>query len=404
MAFRDHLLPASYRGVPFWVDEDELTGGKRAEIHEYPERDLPFIEELGRSALKIRVAAHLLGEDYQTQRVALIEALETPGPASLILPTRGEIQAICLEHSTVERITGDRTRASWLSLTFVEAGANAYPQATGDTRSALVAAADPVRAVAEETFLERYMSLALPDWVHDSTAEALSTIARTVRESVALAQAPADDLAALGIELRDLERDATELVRAPQQLSQAMLAAYRSVGGFAGAPKRLYAALEDSLEALIDDPEIPETTDFREAQVVNRREVDSLHRRAMLAEIVTVTTRIEFEAAEDALAFRERIGGLVDREVESASETGDDEVTATLQDLLVAVSRDLAVRAQRLPSRVLFEAPATLPALVIAHRLYGSTERTEDIIDRNGIAHPGFVGSHRVLEVLDPAS
>lgn len=45
----------------------------------------------------------------------------------------------------------------------------------------------------------------------------------------------------------------------------------------------------------------------------------------------------------------------------------------------------------------------TMPALLIAHRVYGDARRADDIVSRNRIAHPGFVSGGQVLEVLKDA-
>ena len=47
MSFRDRLRPASYRGVPFFVDFDEDESGKRVQVHEFAKRDDPWPEEMG---------------------------------------------------------------------------------------------------------------------------------------------------------------------------------------------------------------------------------------------------------------------------------------------------------------------------------------------------------------------
>ncbi|MGO7565260.1 DNA circularization N-terminal domain-containing protein, partial [Rhizobium johnstonii] len=41
------LRPASYRGVSFLVDYDDLSGGKRLALHEYDGGRSTTVEELG---------------------------------------------------------------------------------------------------------------------------------------------------------------------------------------------------------------------------------------------------------------------------------------------------------------------------------------------------------------------
>src|SRR4051794_19019273 len=39
MNWRDRLLPASFRGVGFWIDQAKTPVGRKGQLHEYPQRD-----------------------------------------------------------------------------------------------------------------------------------------------------------------------------------------------------------------------------------------------------------------------------------------------------------------------------------------------------------------------------
>lgn len=82
MAWRDELRPASFRGVSFYVEGGTLTFGRRLAIHEYPQREKPYVEDLGKKARVYRLEAFVLGPDYMKDRDALIDALETPRRAT----------------------------------------------------------------------------------------------------------------------------------------------------------------------------------------------------------------------------------------------------------------------------------------------------------------------------------
>ncbi|HCJ3312695.1 TPA: DNA circularization N-terminal domain-containing protein, partial [Escherichia coli] len=41
MTWKDRLQDASFRGVPFKVEEESAGTGRRVETHEYPNRDKP---------------------------------------------------------------------------------------------------------------------------------------------------------------------------------------------------------------------------------------------------------------------------------------------------------------------------------------------------------------------------
>lgn len=64
------------KGVPFKVDETEGQFGRRNVLHQYPYRDLPFAEDLGREVRRFSVHAFVL---TQPEYDALVEALECAG-------------------------------------------------------------------------------------------------------------------------------------------------------------------------------------------------------------------------------------------------------------------------------------------------------------------------------------
>lgn len=49
MTWKYRLQDASFRGVPFKVEEESAGTGRRVETHEYPNRDKPYTEDLGKS-------------------------------------------------------------------------------------------------------------------------------------------------------------------------------------------------------------------------------------------------------------------------------------------------------------------------------------------------------------------
>ena len=124
MAWRDRLLPASFRGVRFEVQAHENAGGRRLQTHEYPGREEPHTEDLGRRVREFSVEAYIVGDDYMERRDALLDACEKPGPGTLIHPYRGERQVACARYRLSERLS--EGRMCRIALELVEAGRNRY--------------------------------------------------------------------------------------------------------------------------------------------------------------------------------------------------------------------------------------------------------------------------------------
>ncbi len=153
MAFTDFVVPnvpnppwrakwrqASYRGVPFYVEIGGKGSGRRTVLHEFPKRDVPYAEDLGRRAYEFTVVGYLIGPNYTTLRDRLEAALEdaaSQGPGVLVLPTRADMTVTCVRYNAVER----RTMGGFveIEMVFIEAGQPSKP--TVSTQTVLKAAA-----------------------------------------------------------------------------------------------------------------------------------------------------------------------------------------------------------------------------------------------------------------------
>lgn len=124
--WREKLLEASFRGVPFKVEEESAGTGRRVETHEYPNRDKPYTEDLGKVTFRPSITAYVVGDDCFDQRDRLIEALNKPGPGTLVHPTYGELK-VCVDGEVRVSTSKSEGRIVRFDLKFVEAGELSYP-------------------------------------------------------------------------------------------------------------------------------------------------------------------------------------------------------------------------------------------------------------------------------------
>ncbi|MBM3106193.1 DNA circularization N-terminal domain-containing protein [Pseudomonas sp. V1] len=124
-SWRDELHPASFRGVPFHVDSDAMPVGRRTQLHEYPQRDKPLVEDMGRRTRTTKLTAFVIGEDYLVKRDDLLKALDEPGPGELVHPWFGRMNVTAGDcEVTHERREGGMAR---FDLVFIEAGEKGFP-------------------------------------------------------------------------------------------------------------------------------------------------------------------------------------------------------------------------------------------------------------------------------------
>lgn len=121
--------PASFAGVIFHVEQGGRSSGRRTVTHEYPKRDQPYAEDMGKSAVRFQMSGYLVYRpgnpvyEYTSQRVRLYNALEKPDADTLVHPVfaPGGIKVQCERYTMTE--SRERGGFTVFEMAFVEAGA-----------------------------------------------------------------------------------------------------------------------------------------------------------------------------------------------------------------------------------------------------------------------------------------
>lgn len=401
-AWRDQLQPASFRGVAFSVAAADGELGRRNVVHEYPLRDLPYAEDLGRKARVFSIEALVIGADYMSARDKLAEAIEKPGSGELVHPYRGRVQVVVTSARLSE--STDQGGLARFSLTFTESGEPVNPSPQADIANAVNAAADAAEAEAESSFADLFTVDGFQDFV---STEALAMLNGGL-DSIRLA---ANSLLGAALmpeftrQLFGIADSLTSLILSPVNLATGLFGQVTALSSIANNPLAALSSLRSLFgfggNAKPVPNSIPGGTTFtlsRQQQAANQAATISLIRHAAVIQVARVSATITSASFSEAIALRDEIAG----QLEELADSADDTLYMALTDLRIAVIKDINARAADLARTVQYTPPATLPALVVAYNLYGAIANTEDIIARNAIRHPGFVPGGRALEMLTP--
>jgi prophage DNA circulation protein len=115
-----------------------------------------------------------------------------------------------------------------------------------------------------------------------------------------------------------------------------------------------------------------------------------LLRRAAIAQIAISSSTYQPTSANDASAMRDSIAALIDNEITTAANQGEDDVYLSLRTLRQAVVADLDQRGSGLASIATFNFNATLPALTLANRIYRDATRSDELVVQAAPIHPAF--------------
>jgi hypothetical protein len=87
------LYPASWRGLPFWVEHDATETGRRLNITDIPGADDPFIEDLGAKHRPIEIDGYYISDFSDAEMIAFENAINTKGAGTLVMPAQGPLTA-----------------------------------------------------------------------------------------------------------------------------------------------------------------------------------------------------------------------------------------------------------------------------------------------------------------------
>lgn len=380
--WRDRMKPATFRGVPFFVEGSEHQGGRRNVTHEYPFRDKPYSEDMGRKARRFAVEGYVIGPDYIAARDALLDALEKFGPGSLQHPYYGP-RTVAVDDFRVRETQRDGGMAVF-SIEFTETPAKpAEPSSVADAASKLRQSGPLAGATAGAEFLAKYspgiLTSSLADMVRAATLAVTSVLGTVEMEE--------QQLATLKRNITQLGQSAAALVTAPVDLLASVSSVFSLVTSTDALPK-IYA-FEPGVV-------LGGSTPNRQKERAN---FDALHRliqRSALTQACTLAADQTFDSYDAAMAKRNQLCALLDEQAEIAA---DDTYPALLQlraDLVNAVPGPGADRARL----VSLTPKVTGNSLVLAYDLYGDLSLESDLVARNGVQKPGFILGGQALEVL----
>ena len=380
-----NLRPASFRGVPFQVDATDLGAGRRTTVHEYPQRDKPWVEDLGRAAREISFDAFVVGPDYVDQANRLLAALEEGGSGTLIHPWLG---TLTVSVKDLGRITFSRELGyAKFSLSLVEAGELTFPAAGASTAAQSRLAAANIQTAAVNDFAKKFNVNGYQDFVASDASKGVSGAIG----QVASGQVPG--LSALGFAERSVStlNTAQGLLGSPRNLGLT-IARFLNVSDYAQAGLR-WETVAQSLTRLASVPGLgvptaPQSyTPSRLQSYNNLAATNALTRQLVLAQAVGASSLVGAGVYDDTVGLRNQLTAALDAESLNAS----DESYIALQEARSKVWQDLTQRS-RDGARLTTKTPAeTTPAVVLAYDYYEDAGRADDIVARNRLRHPGFV-------------
>ena len=426
-SYWDQLKPASFGGVALVSLGGAYRVGRRNAVHEYPFRDLPWVEDLGRQARRITVKGFLIGDDVAAQRDRLMAICESGKPNTLVHPTLGR-RTVALIDATFEE-DPQRGRVIMFTMVFVEQGQRQFPTSVLSGQKSVENALAPANQSTIAAFATKTIAAL------QSGLTAAAAIATQAQAWAATAIQAGNDASSLFNLASSLPGEFGRLFAQTKGITAGQIVAVvagetiQSLEGVAAASRATVdgaaaalgsaagsispttidpftAASLSMVSSIIGASPTPGDA-LKSLDVLHRFSTSSvpadgpaataqeqavlLFRRAAAVGMAQVSAAYTPASAQDAVNARELVVGALDDELTSAGDAGDDDVFTSMRSLRAFVVTDLNTRAATLPQLITVTFNAALPSLVLAQRLYGDPTRSDELVQRANPRNPLFM-------------
>ena len=404
--WRDQMLPASFRGINFLIPQASVPVGMKVQLHEFPQRDEPYAEQMGKQAQVHRLVCWIIGDDCFERRDKFMEAVQTPGAGELVHPWLGRMQVKAGEAELTHDFKQGGMAA--FAVTFYPDIPLKFPTAKVNTQQQVVKASDSLL----DSALARYKSaMAKVDQarlglarlrnslsgVYTVIQQQFSTIIGAFTNLTGFAQslmnAP-DSLSSLfssyfsefsvddylgddsGSSYRNSVASATQQTEA--------VASINTVSDSGGVDA---AAASQATANLVQDALLVQVALIISEMPVASQPVSTATVASVEQQAVQPIVRPEVPVADDVIELRDNLNEAIFQ----ASLKADPEHYMVLNTLRQTIVKHLTAVAESGVRLVEITPPETLSALVLAYRRFGDATRESEVVQRNRLRHPGFV-------------
>lgn len=405
--WKARLLPGSFRGIPFFIDSHEHSGGRFIKKHNPPSRDSSFTEDIGKKTPDHKIDCHVLGDNYFFIRDALIQAMEDGSTGILIHPYLG-IKTVKPDAFTLTETTTEG-RIAHFSLVFFKAGFAFPPFAAIEAIVDFATTAVSYALAVQSAFDLAYKMAELPGFAKEAGDSLLASFSASVKGGFKNVRTDPEQHAALNKKLEVFDDKIEELVRGESE------EIFNEVDDIISDLRDLVpvapdnftidstSGRDDQLAVFIPllgfdggASTIDPITPTRELQKSTLEGMEDMIQQLAILRLSENVVEKQFNTNDEATAARLLITDGI--EAQNAKEQTLDDMFQALEDLNAKLVRAVPNTNSTFSNVKEIEVLTTIPSIVLAYELYESPDNEQDLIDRNQIRKPAFMSG--TLEVL----
>lgn len=403
MSYKDELQPASFRGVRFGIRDVDTTIGRRNVLHEYPMRDAPYSEDLGKKAREFNVNAFVMNpNDYNAskQLKSALEDYATPG--TFIHPSLGAFTVV--PRQCTHRYSNQEGGIEYFNVVFVETADNNFPEVTVDTRTNVRNRVTDYLSESVTYFASKFKVDGYSDFIAENAISNLNSYVSKFRGLINFGSAKSQNPTAFSKLISRLDKfsnniptlifDPSSLAQQMNDLNQDLNASFRNDIALANLIQQRLWKYGDDFVLIIA------TTNLREIENTNQEQLIILVRNSVIAELIRNVSYTTFASAEDAANTRDNVDEKAHQQLLELADNFDDAIFTSLTDSLTAMIKDIQARAAAAKNTQYFLVSDPLPALCVAYEYYEDASQDADVIARNNIINPCFVPPNTEVAIV----
>lgn len=407
--FRDNLRPGLLGGIAIEVSVDDAEFGRNVVVHEFPQRDKHYVEDLGRRTRRFQFEAWICanvenGFNPWPQRDALIERVEAGGVMTLVHPYWGSMRG----HVPVARVKQSSTQNNGFivfGVEFIEAGElNFKAQVFDDTAGRVKDSAELVYGAVEVDFAQNFSIENVAGFVLDDAVDMMrqfKDVLTSVRRASNLgAQLAAGNLGAIGIFAQPLSlaRQIVSIVRSMDQPKTLHTFTRPPVPPVATVGRARQASNQAAFTHLVQSASVARSAELS-ADLSSTSQRYAAPSTALL-DTPALITRPEMETQRRAITTT-----VTDELVQLSDLNIYTDTQAALMQLRTDAVQHLTAEGEHLARTFLTTCcdgtgwNGYMPSLVLAYRHYGVLN--DDVINyRNEVPNPLFLEPNASIELL----
>ena len=400
-AWKLRIQSASFRGVPFQVSAASGELGRSTALHVFPNGSAPYPEDLGKAPQFYDVQGFVSGSSYMTQRDALEEAFQQPGPGTLVHPWYGSLYVALAGPVRTQHSAADG--GLWqFQARFVRVekpgGLTGSPNLLDMVAERVAAVAERAQALADSVGQYLYKGA----WVVSQIENAAGVFISSVKSVLSLPEgfSSLTDLAGSAGWLTGMISSGIfggSCWNMVQTGAESFTG--QSVGSSSGTTKKQSSGLYSLLSLVQSAPQVTASEVFgtsRKAAAEGQAIMASVQRQMCAAAACSVAAAYAPSTTKEAGELQAAVLDAID----AAQMEADDETFAALSDLRTVTLRAMAEKARTLPDVISVTESQVMPSLAVVWRWTGGLEAEQELVARNGLRHPGFVPGGQALELI----